>query len=582
MDGCDHHVQPLRLTKCIGHQFTNRHKAPYHNRFFIHYLENMSLIINALAYVHPDGESLFSNIHLALQKGEKASLVGHNGSGKSTLLKIIAGQLPASEGEIILRSTAYYLPQHPGQYDQWRIADVLQVGEKINALQAILRGETSEENFHLLDDDWEIEDRVRSALSHWDIQHLDIHSRLQTLSGGEKTKVFLAGILLHSPDILVMDEPSNQLDTTSRSRLYDFITKSKSTLLVVSHDRKLLNLVDTTIELQTTTAAYYGGNYDFYKEQKALKTQALESQLKEKERNLKQARQQARETAVQRQKQESRGKTQKAKAGIPRILMGGLKNQAEKSSAKLNKEQTEKIDREQEAFRRIKQELQSSKTLKIDIRNSALHKGKILVKAEEINLRYGDKDLWAKPLSFTIYSGDRIRIAGDNGSGKTSLIHLITGQLKPSSGRWQAASFRYLYIDQEYSLISDIRTVYEQVQSFNDRLLPEHELKMLLHYHLFTKEYWNRPCASLSGGEKMKLLLCCLAISDNMPDILILDEPTNNLDIRSLEIVSEAMAGFKGSLLVVSHDDCFIEELSIDKWIQLPNKTNSTEIKHSI
>lgn len=529
----------------------------------------MSIVINSLGYVHPDGETLFDNISFALQKGEKASLIGNNGSGKSTLLKIVSGCLASARGEVVLPERPYYIPQHLGQYDSFTVLEALQVKEKADALHAILSGEVSEENLRVLNDDWEIEERVQAALSHWGMQGLDTASRMCLLSGGEKTKVFLAGIRIHLPGIVLLDEPTNHLDFKSRAVLYEFILRYRGTQLIVSHDRELLNLMDKTLELGRHGVESYGGNYDFYHSQREAKTQALQTQLDEKERNLKQARQKARDMAEQRQRLESRGKTQKEKAGIPRIAMGGLKNRAERSTAKLNSEQSDKMEDIAEDMRQLKQQIQARQALKFDIKASGLHRGKVLVKAEEVNVCYGERVLWKEPLSFQIDSGDRWRIRGDNGSGKTSLVRLIAGDLEPSAGRLFVADFRHLYVDQEYSIIDNGLTVFGQAVAFNDRLLPEHDLKMLLHYHRFTGDYWERPCASLSGGEKMRLLLCCLAISNNAPDLLVLDEPTNNLDVHSQEVLTETIRSFEGTLLLISHDRVFIDKVGADKSLEL-------------
>ncbi|MDH6354839.1 ATPase subunit of ABC transporter with duplicated ATPase domains [Dysgonomonas sp. PH5-45] len=529
----------------------------------------MSIIVNALSYIHPNKETLFSNINLSIAKGQKASLIGNNGTGKSTLLKILAGELEQSAGSILLPEKPYYVPQHLGQYDNHTLAQALGVADKVNALHAILEGDASAENFKLLDDDWDIEERINTALAFWKIQHLPLSQTMAQLSGGEKTKVFLAGILIHLPQIILLDEPTNHLDHESRTLLYHFIGKSKSTILTVSHDRTLLNLLDMTMELTSNSVEVYGGNYDFYKEQKDGKLLALQNQLNEKEKTIRQARQNMREIAQQRQKQEVRGKKQQASAGMARIVAGALGSKAENSSAKLKDVHTDKINAIAEDMTQIRQQIQTQKTLKIDLRKSELHKGKILIEAKNINFAYNENLLWQSPLNFQIQSGSRVRIIGNNGTGKTTLVKILTSTLHPTEGHIFIADFRHLYIDQEYSIIDNRLSVFEQVQQFNDRHLPEHDLKMLLHYHQFTQDVWDQQCASLSGGEKMKLILCCIAVSNNSLDMLILDEPTNNLDLFSQDILTEAISNFEGTLVVISHDRYFAEALNMEQEITL-------------
>lgn len=270
----------------------------------------MNIIVKSLSYIHPDRNLLFSNINFSVSKDRKVSLVGHNGIGKSTLLRIIAGMLHPSKGEVSLSSKPYYVPQHVGQYDNYTIAQALAIEKKVKALHAILAGETSPENFTMLEDDWNIEEKVKAALSFWGIGQVQLFQPMSRLSGGEKTKIFLSGISIHSPEIILLDEPTNHLDTKSRIALYDFINKNKSTMMAVSHDRTLLNLFDTTLELTGNSVDVFGGNYTFYKQEKERELETLQSQLNATENTLRLAKEKAREMAGQRQKQEIRGKAQ--------------------------------------------------------------------------------------------------------------------------------------------------------------------------------------------------------------------------------------------------------------------------------
>ncbi|MCH5599525.1 ATP-binding cassette domain-containing protein [Niabella ginsengisoli] len=207
--------------------------------------------------------------------------------------------------------------------------------------------------------------------------------------------------------------------------------------------------------------------------------------------------------------------------------------------------------------------------MKLGFEDANLHKGKILFSATDINFTYDKQPLWKKPLSFEIISGERIALKGSNGSGKTSLIKIILGKLTPQTGSVYKANKQAIYIDQEYSLLDDKLTVYEQAQQYNTGALQEHEIKIRLTWFLFDKEHWNKPCKALSGGERMRLLLCCLTISNTPPDIIVLDEPTNNLDIINTEILTTAVNQYKGTLIVVSHDAYFLEEIGINRSIEL-------------
>ena len=180
-----------------------------------------------------------------------------------------------------IRDSLYYVPQHFGQYDGRTVAQVLGIDRKLTALHAILNGDTAEEHFARLDNDWNIEERTQAVLHAWHLNGISLLRPLEGLSGGEKTRLFLAGMELKEPDTLLLDEPTNHLDTAGRKRLYDFVHRTSATVLVISHDRTLLNLLPAICELSRNGLACYGGNYDFYKEQKEVHRNALQQQLEE-------------------------------------------------------------------------------------------------------------------------------------------------------------------------------------------------------------------------------------------------------------------------------------------------------------
>ena len=529
----------------------------------------MSISIQHILYMHPDRQMLFQDISFTVNTGQKLALIGNNGSGRSTLLRILAGRLELTSGTVITNSTPYYVPQHFGQYNDLTIAEALGISDKIKALHAILKGDSSVESFNCLNDDWDIEDRALEALTLWNIQHLSLWQKMDNLSGGEKTKIFLAGINIHNPGIILFDEPSNHLDKKARKQLYHLIENSKSTMLIVSHDRSLLNLLDTMLELTKHGITVYGGNYEFYKEQREEMIAALQDQIDEKEKQLRLARKTAREVAERKQKLDARGKKKAEAAGVPRIMMNTLRNKAEGSTSQLKEKHEEKIESISDDLRESRQKMQDNKELKISLHNANLHKGKILVTAKDINFGYTSQLLWQAPLSFQIKSGERIVISGSNGSGKSTLLNIILGKFEPVEGAITRADFNYIYIDQEYSIINNALTVFEQVQQFNEQHLQEHELKTLLHRFLFPVDTWDKTCDKLSGGEKMKLVFCCLTVSNKTPDVLVLDEPTNNLDIQSLDIITSAVKQYQGTLLLISHDQYFIDGIGIDYAIEL-------------
>lgn len=527
------------------------------------------IILQNISYTHPNKDLLFADINLTVNNHEKTALIGNNGAGKSTLLKIVAKELQPLTGQISVEAEPYFVPQIFGQFNHLTIAEALKIDKKLAALKEILNGNTSEENFNLLDDDWTIEDRCNEALQHWELTGLDLSQKMKTLSGGQKTKVFLAGISIHQPELILLDEPSNHLDIASRRLLYDFIQTTKSTLVIVSHDRKLLNLLDTICELSKHGIKVYGGNFDFYREQKQIENNALNQDIQSKEKALRKAKEKERETLERQQKLDNRGKGKQKKAGVARIMMNTLRNNAENTSSKLKSVHTEKIGGISQNLQELRSSLPDIDKMKFDFDDSTLHKGKVLFTATNINFAYNTQPLWTKNLNFQITSGERIVLKGQNGSGKTTLIKIILGDIEPQSGTIYRTDTKSVYIDQDYSLLDNKLKVFEQAQQFNTSALQDHEIKIRLNRFLFTKEDWDKPCSALSGGERMRLLLCCLTISSKSPDIVIFDEPTNNLDIQNVEILMTAINEYQGTIMVVSHDETFLEQINIERSIEL-------------
>ena len=243
----------------------------------------MSISIQQISYIHPDKEVLFSDLNFAISKGQKLGLVGNNGCGKSTLLQIIAGQLSPSSGVIVRPDDLYYIPQHFGQYDSLTIAQALRIERKQQALHAILSGDASNENFVVLDDDWNIEERSIAALDLWGLGQFTLSYPMNLLSGGEKTRVFLAGMDIHRPPVILMDEPTNHLDIESIQWLENFLATRANAVVLVSHDRAFLNNVTTrTIEITCGQIYDYKVKYDEFvvlrKERREQQLRAYENQ----------------------------------------------------------------------------------------------------------------------------------------------------------------------------------------------------------------------------------------------------------------------------------------------------------------
>jgi len=516
-----------------------------------------------ITYQLPSGEILFQDIYFTLNKGEKAAIAGHNGAGKSTLLKIIAGQEKAFTGTVAASEQVYYVPQHFGHFNQLSVAAAVGIDAKLHALSAVIDGDTDPQLFDMIGDDWDIAARYEAAIEKWGIPAIRPEQPLSELSGGEKTRLFLSGIDIFDPPVVLLDEPTNHLDYLVREQLYQWVATTNCTLLIVSHDRELLRLCNPIWELQADGIKAYGGNYDFYAAQKEVASNALQQRIAHQEKTWKEAKKQ-RQIAIERKQHADAQARKKAKTGgIPKILLNGRKNAAEVSTAKLDQVHTDKVSELRAEYQEVAAMAQLQRIMKGFFEQSGLHRGKILVEANGLNYGWtADQLLWESPLSFTIRSGDRLAITGPNGSGKSSLFQLLLGRATPTNGELYVADTRTLLLDQDYSLIDRSKTVLDQALAFNETGLETAMVKTVLVNFLFGSDTWDKPCAVLSGGEMLRLALCSMTLQNKTPDMIMLDEPTNNLDLANINILTKIFADYKGTLLVISHDKGFIKEVN--------------------
>lgn len=531
----------------------------------------MSIKVQGLSYIHPNKDILFQNISFSVSSGEKCAIVGDNGIGKSTLLSIIAGNTAAAIGSVSCDTTPYMIPQHFGQFNDRTVAEALGVADKLKALSSILAGNASIDDFTILNDEWDIQERLQKAFAKWEINHVTPDMLMRNLSGGEKTKVFLAGLNIYNPSIVLMDEPTNHLDTRGRALLNEFVCRTNHTLIIVSHDRALLNMLSSIYELSSTGMQFYPMNYNDYKETVDAENAAIEARLQNQQKELAKAEKSAQKAMERQQKHASRGEKQSSKKCLARIAKGSLRDKSESSTSRLKKIHQEKVQAMRQEVRDIQTSITQHSAMQVVIDNSKLSANKRLLEMVNVTHQYPSQDImWQhSPLNLSICSGERIWLQGDNGCGKSTLLKLITGELQPSDGEVQRhIPINVLYLDQEYSFLNNNLTVYEQLESCNGKKT-EHELKMLLNRFLFPASTWDKKCNNLSGGERMKLSLCCLLVCEKAPDMIIADEPTNNIDISSMEILAATLKNYSGTLLIVSHDEQFVQDVGITRIISI-------------
>ncbi len=529
------------------------------------------LLIQDLQYKLPNGNTLFNNINFTVSNTGLTALVGENGVGKSTLLKLVSGKLKPALGTITFdeKTRPYFIPQHYGQLNKQKVIEVLGIDKKWNAYQSIMAGSTNEKDYENFDDDWELELKIKNAFSKWSLDHIKPEMEFSRLSGGEKTRVLLSGVEILNPNFIVLDEPSNHLDSEARQQLTDWLLNCKKSILLISHDRQLLEICDKIIELNPNGVQLFNGNFSAFRKQRLAEKQSLIRKINSAEKTKQDLQKKQRSMIERKEKERQRGAKRHLKRGTDKKMVDKLKAKSEGTISSIKGKQQKVNLQHDQKISELKTKEKFDRTIKTDFASSNIIKGKKIISFENVSFHYNAQNPVIKnPLSFKIYTGDRIEINGRNGSGKSTLLKLLTNKLQASSGLVHG-KLKGILIDQDYSIIDRKKTVLEQADSFNDQNLKEHEIKIRLSRYLFDRDSWSKKCSVLSGGEILRLSLCCIMISNEATDLILLDEPTNNLDLNNIEVLTNTMAAFTGTIICVSHDSFFKKEIGINKSISL-------------
>lgn len=526
-----------------------------------------SIVLKDVSFEIRSGVFIFQNLSISFGQ-EKTGLVGKNGVGKTTLLNLITKRLKPTSGEIINESVMSYLSQDYQFNLNKSVSETLGIAEKLKAIDKINKGSVDKGLIKIVGQDWDIQNRAIQKLSKFNLSNISFDTLLKDLSGGERMKVVLAGLLIWDADFLIMDEPTNNLDSSSKQAVYSLIKDWGDGLLVVSHDRELLNFMDRILQLDEKGLKIYGGNYDFYLEQKKLETEALQRQLSDAKKEFKKTKKQAQEVKERQQKRLSHGKKRKDKLGLPKIITNEMKKSAQQTSGKLKVIHETRIEDALQNLAKAKEQISPENLIRVDLGNTEVPQGKLVVKIENVSFSYPNSDRAIfENLNLTIYGPSRIAIDGFNGSGKTTLIKLILNQLKPTAGNVYLGLDNFVYLDQGVDLLNKSKTLLENLIDFSD--LDEISARNWLSRFLFYGVDAFKKIDVLSGGERIKAALACVLAGKNPPQLLILDEPTNNLDLDSIEQIESVLSNFKGALIVVSHDKRFIQNIGIERSIEL-------------
>ena len=500
------------------------------------------------AYLSYSDAPLLDHIELQIEPGERLCLVGRNGAGKSTLLKVIAGDIPLDDGRRIHLQDLKIarLEQDPPQSSQQSVFDY--VAEGLSGVGALLQHyhlqsiavaqDASEQNIRTLSrlqeeldhlNGWQFDTRIRQVLS---MLNLDPEASLQQLSGGWLRKVAFARALASAPDLLLLDEPTNHLDIAAIDWLESFLTEFKGAIVFISHDREFIHRLATRIiDLDRGQISSWPGNYDQYLAGKEEALRVEELQQAEFDKKL------AQEEVWIRQ---------------------GIKARRTRNEGRV---------RALKALRRERQErrdVQGTARLQVD---EAQRSGKLVFEAEHLGFDIAERTL-INDFTFQVLRGDKIALIGPNGCGKTTLIKLLLGQLQPMRGSLRCGTkLDVAYFDQYRQQLDPDKTVVDNLAEGKSEVEVAGRRRHVLGYlqdFLFEPKRALTPVRALSGGEKNRLLLARLFLKPC--NLLILDEPTNDLDIETLELLEDLLAEYQATLLLVSHDRRFIDNTVTHSW----------------
>ena len=541
-----------------------------------------SVVLDRLTFTWPDGSIALDGVSGAFGSG-RTGLVGRNGAGKSTLLRLMAGSLEATSGAITASGEVAYLPQQLTLDVDRRVAELLGVSAALDAVRAISAGDVDPVHFDAVGDDWDIEARAEASLAEAGLAPEFLDRRVGELSGGEAVLVAIAGIRLRRAPITLLDEPTNNLDRDARTKLAAMVQAWKGTLIVVSHDLSLLELMDDTAELYAQTLSVFGGPYSQWRawldaEQDAARqaeVTAAQAFRKEKRQRI--------EAEVKLAHRTRTAKKAEIEKRVPKIVAHGRKMAAEVSAGKLRTEVGAKEDAARSVLDEAGRRVRSDASMKIELPDPQVSRSRRIA-------TIGDHER-----AWVIQGPERVALIGRNGAGKTTLLERLvaagvhdSGEMTPvrPQGREGSESETEVlssvrpalhaeahtdligYLPQRVDGLDERRSVFENIAAAAPHV-PEKELRNRLARFLIRGATAERPVAALSGGERFRVALAKLLLADPAPHLVVLDEPTNNLDLDTVDQLVEALRAYRGAVLIVSHDDAFLRRLDLDLTLEI-------------
>jgi len=577
----------------------------------------MSIATSDLSFSFPNGRVVLSGLNCSFNPG-RTGLIGANGSGKSTLLRLFAGELRPSSGSLTVIGEVGHLPQNLTLDGGSSVASLLGIGPVREAIAAIEAGSVAPAAFDTVGDDWDIEDRAREWLSRLGLGHVGLDDPVGRLSGGEAVLTALSALLLRRPAVLLLDEPTNNLDLDARRRLYAAVESWKGVLLIVSHDRELLALMDQIADLSDNSVRMYGGNLEAYEAQLAVDQAAAARAVNAAEADVRREKRDLLETQVKQARRDRMGRALAASGSIPKMAAGGRKRAAQESAGRGREVALERIAAARERLDTAEERLRDDDVIRIPLPGTAVPAGRTVLAVRGLGASWApwhrapadENEPDEEPDEEGVESSDvgrlaelivrgpeRVALTGPNGAGKTTLLCAFAGGdasagldrpagpngsagLNGSAGPNGVVARRidaFGYLPQRLDILDDALSVVENVRAVAPAA-SVNAVRAGLARFLFRGARGDQLAGTLSGGERFRAVLAALLLADPPPQLLLLDEPTNNLDMASVRQLSQALACYQGALVVVSHDVPFLRTLGITRWLRLERTGRISDI----
>ncbi len=526
------------------------------------------LMTKCLTYTIPNTSIHFENLDLSFEN-KCYGLIGDNGVGKTTLLKLLLGFIKPDKGYVLLNGNISYCPQYIDNEDEHTSAlEVLGIEKQWEALQRLKLGKTEEKDFDIIDDDWDLEHKIESLLEHLLISKKLLTQSFISLSGGEKTKILLARVMLTSADFILLDEPTNNLDETSKKVLFDWIKDSRNSFIIVSHDRNLLNFMDTTIELTTKGVNTFGGNYDFYEQQKRLLQENIQHQISAANAEIKRNTYSIQTTQEKHGHKRKKGKLLRKQGNVDKLTANGMRGRSEKTQSRNTTIAESRIHQAQENLNAAKKHLEIKASIKSELLATEVPSQKHIISIEGLDFAYPNQEPLFEDFNFSIVGPERVALTGANGCGKTTLLHLIMGLIKPQKGKIERDITPVRFLDQQCCFLNPSLSLVENFEYLNPDVITQEAYAALASMQ-FRNVHAEKKVANLSGGERIRAGLAMSLLSKNPPQLIALDEPTNHLDLRSINSIEDALSKYRGAMLVISHDSTFLEKINVTRYVHL-------------